>query len=90
MAFFSVTTTVRSGRDQNVMFALLADAENLDELHEALARDGCVRGTRYRVINDRYNDIRRLADPRETLIGVAGIATVSEFPNPDQYEIEGA
>lgn len=88
MAFFLVTSTIRSGKDQNVSFAFDAPVRNLDELHDAFVRDGLVKGVRYRIIADKYDESYRLIDPRETLLGQNGFVTISPFLNIEKFDIE--
>lgn len=88
MAFFYVTTPLRSAKDRNISFAFDAPYPNIDELHRAFTRDGVVKGVRYGVMSDRAEDIYRLVDPRPTLLSRYGFVTISLFQGIEKFQIE--
>jgi len=88
VAFFLVTTLVNSPKGHNVAFAFETAANDLDELHEAFAENGTVKGIRYRIVNSREGNDRRLTEPRPTLLGICGFALIAPFAGIEHYKIE--
>lgn len=88
MAFFSVTSTIRSGNGTNVPFAFRVNAaDTLEDFQKILTRDGCILGDRFRVQNGRGDLQSVLTDRKETLLTAEGIASVTEFPSANEFKI---
>lgn len=88
MAWFSVTTTIRSGNGSNVVFAFrTSDIETLDEFADELATNGVVVGERFRVINPRSGRQGILDDRREIMLTRDGVASAVIFQNAHEFEL---
>lgn len=88
MAWFSITSTIRSGNGTNVPFAFyVEEAETLDDFADILVEDGVVVGDRYRVRRGQGDEAPALTERRRILLTRDGIAQVSEFHNAERFDL---
>jgi len=89
VAWFSVTTTIRAGNGQNVVFAFRApDGVNtIDDFADELSEHGVITGERFRVTNARAGRKGVLDERRDIMLTREGIAAVQPFSNPEDFEI---
>ncbi|MBN9455129.1 MAG: hypothetical protein J0I54_00740 [Bosea sp.] len=81
MAFFSITSTMRTETGTNVVFVFRPDDPAIvteAAFGEALAKRGCIAGTRWR-FREAHG---RLLDPRRIVIGLAGLIQATKFVHP--------
>ncbi|MEZ2407324.1 hypothetical protein AB6806_10950 [Bosea sp. RCC_152_1] len=81
MAFFSITSTMRTETGTNVVFVFRPDDPAIvseADFGEALAEQGCISGTRWRFREGHG----RLLDPRRIVIGLAGLVQAARFVHP--------
>lgn len=88
MAWFSITTTIRAGNGQNVVFAFRTnEANSLTELADELAENGVIVGDRFRVSNPRRGLPGVLDERREIMLTREGIASAVVFQNVEEFEL---
>lgn len=87
MAWFSVTTTIRSDTGANVMFAFRTDeAATVEDFADTLANNGVIAGDRFRV-NSRRGEFKRLDERREAVLTREGVAYVTAFDGVERFEV---